>query len=235
MRYHSPDRLKKKGKQMTQIKLCGIKKLSTIRLINTLDVDAVGFIQVLKSPRYLDPDQTFHLRKSLADHLAAVGVFLNQDLDEVSRLAISCGFDIIQLHGQEDQTYIDQLKERINRPIIKACPIRQLKDLDQAKNYKVDYLLLDAPLAGSGKSFDWSLLKDFNQDYFLAGGLTKDNVSSAIKKLNPYGVDVSSGIERMKEKDPDLIRQFVANVRQADQNLYSLEAKEFPPLEGEAV
>lgn len=202
---------------MTLIKLCGIKDLPTIHLINQLEVTAVGFIQVKKSPRYLTPDTTKRLCQALSPHLKAVGVFANHPMEEVIRLTRFCGFDLIQLHGKENQAYIDQLRSKLDLPIIKACAIQSPNDLASAQQFDVDYLLLDAPSAGSGQVFDWRLLQHFDRPYFLAGGLTVSTIEQAIHQVHPYGVDVSSGIERNGQKDPDLIRQFVSQVHQADQ------------------
>ena len=197
---------------MTKIKLCGMMRLADIDEVNKLKPDYIGFVFAKKSKRYVTPDQAKALRDRLDHRIKSVGVFVSEDLDEVCRLIDEGVIDLAQLHGDEDDVYIDSLKARTGCEVIKALKIRQKEDLMPAYESHADIILLDAG-AGDGKAFDWELLKDFERLYFLAGGLDSDNVTDAIARLHPFGVDVSSGIEKDGVKDPELMEMFTDNVR----------------------
>lgn len=120
--------------------------------------------------------------------------------------------DLAQLHGNEDETYLKNLRLLTAKPIIQAFRIRSQKDILHAKESRADYILLDSG-AGSGQTFDWTLLENINRPYFLAGGLGIDNIGAAMKRLNPYAVDVSSGIETDGVKDKSKMATFAALAR----------------------
>ena len=191
---------------MTRIKFCGLKTLDDIFFANELLPEYVGFVFAPKSKRFITPAQAEKLRGALDKKICAVGVFVDEKISVVAKLLNEGIIDAAQLHGSEDETYIKNLRALTSKPIIKAV------QFDAIKNFDADFILIDAG-AGDGKVFDWNLLKNFKREYFLAGGLNPENVSDAIKFLNPFAVDVSSGIETDGKKDADKMRKFVSAVR----------------------
>ena len=199
---------------MTKIKLCGIKSEDDIKVINEVLPDYIGFVFAGKSKRYISFDTANTLKNKLDNRVKAVGVFVNEDIENIAYLVKNKIIDIVQLHGNEDESYINILKTKINTPIIHAYQIKSKADIKSAKN-DTDFILLDAG-AGCGETFDEALLEDFDNEYFLAGGLSIDNIKEKIIKLHPFGVDVSSGIETEGKKDAAKIRKFVSLVREVD-------------------
>jgi phosphoribosylanthranilate isomerase len=199
---------------MTKIKLCGIKSEDDIKVINEVLPDYIGFVFAGKSKRYISFDTANTLKSKLDNRVKAVGVFVNEDIENIAYLVKNKIIDIVQLHGNEDESYINILKTKINVPIIYAYQIKSKADIKSAKN-DTDFILLDAG-AGCGETFDEALLEDFDNEYFLAGGLSIDNIKEKIIKLHPFGVDVSSGIETEGKKDAAKIRKFVSLVREVD-------------------
>lgn len=193
---------------MTKIKLCGLSRIIDIETANELNVDYIGFVFASNSKRYIDKPTAKNLKEKLNKNIKAVGVFVNENIETIIDYITKDMIDIVQLHGDENNDYINELKTIIHKPIIKAFKISSEKDISLANDSIADYILLDSG-AGDGKVFDWNLIKDINRNYFLAGGLTIDNVSSAIKTLKPYAVDVSSGIETNSLKDKNKMKQFV--------------------------
>lgn len=201
---------------MTKIKLCGLKRLEDIEVVNQLKPDYIGFIFVENSKRYINPIQAFQLKKALNKNIKAVGVFVDEDIDIIKDIVEMNIIDMVQVHGSEDEIYLDNLRQAIKVPVIQAYKINTLDDVLKAVDSKADYILLDSKTGGSGSSFDWSLIKELKRDYFLAGGLSSDNVRDAIQTLNPYAVDVSSGIEIDGLKDKEKMCAFVEKVRSAN-------------------
>ena len=196
---------------MTRIKFCGLMSENDIAYANEIRPDYIGFVFAKKSKRYIEPDHAKHLKSLLDDKIKAVGVFVDEDIDTVAKYLNEGIIDIAQLHGSEDDEYIERLKKLTSKPVIKAFKIRSKDDALNAQHSKADHILLDAG-AGDGLTFDWSYLKDIKRDYFLAGGLDVTNGARAIK-LSPYAVDVSSGIETDGKKDKEKMKAFAANVR----------------------
>ena len=192
-------------KGMTKIKMCGMSRMADITAANDIGPDYIGFVFFKRSKRYVSPDQAALLKKELKSGIKAVGVFVDEDIDAVARMANEDIIDVIQLHGSEDDKYIKDLRERTDKPIIQAIIIREKQDIKKAENSPADMILLDAG-AGSGEAFDWNMLNDIKRPYFLAGGLSFDNVKDAVARLHPYAVDVSSGIETDGKKDEKKMR-----------------------------
>ena len=140
------------------------------------------------------------------------GVFVNEDPERIAGLLQNGVIDMAQLHGDEDETYIAHLRSLAPKPIIKAFPIVHAGDMVKAGQSTADFVLLDSG-AGTGTVFDWKLIEGFNRPYFLAGGLSADNVGAAVDALHPYAVDVSSGIETNGYKDQIKMAAFAAAVR----------------------
>ena len=200
---------------MTKIKLCGLSCPEDIEAANRLKPDYVGFVFWPESRRAVTPARAARLKAALDPSIRAVGVFVNEDPETVAQLLEAGVIDLAQLHGRESPAYLRLLAGFTSRPFIQAFRVKGQADLDRALESTADHLLLDAG-AGEGKAFDWSLLRGFPRPYFLAGGLTLENVREAIEVLHPWGVDVSSGIETNGTKDPEKMNAFVAAVRQAD-------------------
>lgn len=198
---------------MTKIKLCGLRRAEDIEAANLLKPDYIGFVFYKKSKRYISYEEAKILKSMLL--IKAVGVFVDENPKVVADLLEKGIIDLAQLHGNEDEAYIKALRKLTDKPLIKAFQIKTTEELKKAEASCADMILLDAG-TGDGVSFDWDMLKSFNRPYFLAGGMTPENVSTAIEKLHPYGVDVSSGIETDGFKDPKKMREFVYNVRSKD-------------------
>ena len=200
---------------MTKIKLCGIQRYKDIDVVNELLPDYIGFVFAKKSKRFISYDMAKSLKKRLDKRVKAVGVFVNESMENIIYLVRNDIIDLIQLHGDEDGEYISKLKKYVNTPVIKAFKIKSKADINTLYKEGSDFILLDAG-AGDGKTLDESILKDFKGDYFLAGGLSPDNISEKINTLHPFGVDVSSGIETNGKKDADKMRKFVKLVREVE-------------------
>lgn len=210
---------------MTKIKLCGLTRITDIQTANQLKPDYIGFVFAPKSKRYIKPECAAELKTILDPDIAAVGVFVNEKPEVIAALLNQNIIDLAQLHGTEDELYIQQLRLLTIKPLIKAFKIKNKADLEIAQNSSADHILLDAG-AGDGQTFDWDILKSFTRPYFLAGGLNPSNVDEAIKKLSPYAVDVSSGIETAGFKDAAKMKSFVdaVNITNAAPNKKPLNA-----------
>ena len=195
---------------MTKIKLCGLSRICDIEAANRLKPEYIGFVFLPKSKRYVTYEKAKELKSLLSPDIKVVGVFVDESAEIVARLLNDGTIDIAQLHGGED--YISRLRKLTGKPIIKAFRIESEEDIARAEKSSADHILLDSGM-GTGKVFDWSLIQSIKRPYFLAGGLDCDNVGEAIKKLRPYAVDVSSGIETNGLKDKEKMAAFVAKVR----------------------
>lgn len=200
---------------MTKIKLCGMSRAEDILAANELLPDYIGFVFAPNSKRYVSPENALRLRAMLCSDIKAVGVFVDEKVERVAELLKKDIIDLAQLHGSEDNGYIARLRELTDKPIIKAFRIASDEDIAMANESPADTVLLDAG-AGDGMTFNWSLLKNINRPYFLAGGLSCENIGAAVSSIHPYGVDVSSGIETNGNKDKEKMAVFVAEVRKED-------------------
>ena len=198
---------------MTKIKLCGLTRPCDIEWANALTPDYIGFVFAKKSRRYVSPEIARVLHDKLSLAIQAVGVFVNEAPENVAALLNEGVIDIAQLHGNEDEDYIKTLRALTDKPLIKAFRIDGPADLEKARQSSADHILLDNGPGGTGRAFDWALLKDFERPYFLAGGLGPENVAQAIKALHPYAVDVSSGVETDGVKDVLKMSAFVNAAR----------------------
>lgn len=200
---------------MTKIKFCGLTRICDIEEANNLLPEYIGFVFAPKSRRYISPDRALNLKRLLAPELKAVGVFVNEAPEQIVELLNKGIIDIAQLHGNEEEEYIGQLRQLTDKPIIQAFRIETAVDIERAEQSTADYVLLDSG-AGTGTAFDWKLIRDMKRPYFLAGGLSLDNAGKAISQLMPYAVDVSSGIETDGYKDKEKMAAFIAAVRKED-------------------
>lgn len=197
---------------MTRIKLCGLSRPCDIEAANKLKPEYIGVVFAPKSKRYVTPKKAEELKRLLDPDIKAVGVFVNEPPKTVAKLLNDGIIDIAQLHGVEDEDYINRLRHFTDKPIIKAFRIETAGDILYAEQNTADYILLDSG-AGTGTVFDWKLILNVKRPYFLAGGLSLDNVENAVNMLHPYAIDVSSGIETDGVKDERKMEAFVAAVR----------------------
>lgn len=198
---------------MTKIKLCGLKSPCDIKYVNELAPEYVGFVFAKNSKRYVSWETAEILRKQLNKTIISIGVFVDEPIDVVEDLINRNIIDGVQLHGNEDEDYINALKKDKECIIIKAFCIESQEDIIAANHSSADYVLLDSK-AGSGEIFDWSLIQDMKRPYFLAGGLTPENVKRAIAKLQPFAVDASSSLEKAGVKNKQKMMDFVNAVRE---------------------
>lgn len=200
-------------KEITKVKLCGLTRLCDIETANLLKPDYIGFVFAPKSKRYISKETAYQLKQQLDSSILAVGVFVNEKPEIIADLLNEDIIDLAQLHGTENEIYITELRKRANKPIIQAFRIDTPEDAVAAEKSSADYILLDSGTGGTGTTFDWTLLKNIKRPYFLAGGLTPENIGTAVKTLSPYGVDVSSGIETNGLKDKDKMKALLSAVR----------------------
>lgn len=200
--------------ERTYIKTCGMTRLEDIAAVNEAHPDMCGFIiNFPKSKRSISVEQQIELASRLDPTICSVGVFVDAPINQIVKLAQIGSIQAIQLHGNEDEDYIAHLRKQCTLPIIKAFQIKNANDLTKAKASSADMVLLDSG-QGSGKSFDWSLLKTFTRPYLLAGGLNPQTIPEALNNLNPWGIDLSSGLETNGLKDREKIQCATAIVHQ---------------------
>jgi len=201
----------------TKIKICGITNIDDALEAVSYGADALGFVFYEKSPRYIEVKRAKEIISKLPPFTTAVGVFVNETYKNIEKIIDACSIRVIQLHGDEEKDFCSKFKVRV----IKAIRVKDESSLKMMKGYKVAAFLLDnysqkLP-GGTGKSFDWDLAiraKKYG-DIILAGGLNPENVSEAISKVRPYGVDVSSGVEsRPGKKDYKKMRRFIEAVKE---------------------
>lgn len=208
-----------KKKHMTRIKLCGLTEEREIEYVNQLLPEYIGFVFVKHSKRYVSMEQAKCLSQMLDKRIVPVGVFVDEEPENIIPYVEMGIVRAVQLHGSEDAVYIRKLTKLLNskvkKPctIIKAFRIDNMVDICTIQNSKADYVLLDSG-GGSGKTFDWSMLTQINRPYFLAGGLTPANVGAAVKQFRPYGVDASSSLETDGKKNIEKMTAFIKAVRE---------------------
>lgn len=196
------------------IKLCGMTRTEDIQAINAAKPTFCGFIiNVPKSKRSLTPAQQANLVTNLSASIFSVGVLVDEPIESAVSLAQSDCFDALQLHGNEDNSYIQAIKKQISIPIIQAFQIHEGFNFGIVENSLADMVLLDSG-SGSGKPFAWNIVPQTIRPFFLAGGLTPQTIPQAIKHVHPWGLDLSSGIERNGYKDKEKIMEAVAAVKQ---------------------
>lgn len=201
--------------EKTRIKLCGLSRVVDIEVANQLLPEYVGFVFAKKSTRYVSSEQAAELKKRLHPEIRSVGVFVNEEAETVADLLAAGVIDIVQLHGREDEAYIEKLRAMTDQPIIQAFSMDGEQAVHRVSRSLADFVLLDAGSGGTGTAFDWDLLSGVKRPYFLAGGLDPLTVGDAVKRWRPYAVDVSSGIETDGVKDAAKMRAFVCAVREA--------------------
>lgn len=204
---------------MTKIKICGVTNLNDAKIAVDYGADAIGFV-FAESIRNVSSEKVKAIVRKLPPFVTFVGLFVNETARNIEGTCRYCGLNAIQLHGSEPPGFLDKLKRH---KIIKAFRIRNEKDIIPINKYKADAVLLDGyakdRFGGTGATFDWKIVKRLktSKPVIIAGGLTYLNVSSAIKIVRPYGVDVSSGVEsKPGKKDRELIKKFIDAVKMVD-------------------
>ncbi len=199
---------------MTKIKICGLCRPCDVGYVNAARPDWCGFIvDFPKSRRSLAPDRVRALRRGLDQGIVPVGVFVDRPVEEVAALLNDGTVDIAQLHGHEDASYIGALRSAAPDCLVwKAFRVRSSADLAAADDSPADLVVLDNGY-GTGERFDWSLAEQIHRPFLLAGGLTAENIPDAVASLHPYGVDLSSGVETDRRKDPAKIDAAVSAAR----------------------
>ncbi len=208
----------------TRIKICGIRDEAGLFAAADCGADAVGFVFVEASPRYIQPEDAWKLAGLLPPMVATVGLYQNPGVDDFAEVEQVCPTTLTQLHGNER----DQIVEMIGPDLIKAIKFDPETIAGRLKHYdefpEVSAILIDGSAGGEGEAFDWNLLaphmKHVSKPIILAGGLTPENVGEAIRIVRPFAVDVSSGVESERGvKDPELIAAFCRAVVKADAEL----------------
>jgi phosphoribosylanthranilate isomerase len=201
---------------MTKIKICGITNLTDAILALDLGADALGFIFYSNSKRYISTEDASRIISKLPPFVKTVGVFVNQSVEELKSMKREIGFDIFQLHGDEKPDYCRQL----GNSVIKVIRVKDRINQDKIDSFPVQALLFDAyskaDFGGTGRSFDWGLIKGIapSKTIILSGGLTPENVAEAIDIVNPYAVDVSTGVEdHPGKKNAVKLKAFIKAVR----------------------
>ncbi len=215
-----PDHLTKS--RFTKIKFCGLFREEDITAVNRFLPDYAGFVFYEKSHRNVTRKKAGRLKALLDRRIKAVGVFVDNDPLFISDLAENGIIDIIQLHGHEDEEYIRKLRSLTRSEIIRAFRLDPEKPEDSAAvlakalEFPSDHILIDSGM-GSGKAFNWELLSGFKRPFFLAGGIDRENAAEAIKMLHPFALDISSGIETDRKKDPAKMADIMEIIKQIDQ------------------
>ena len=192
---------------MTKVKICGLSTASAVETACKAGADYIGFV-FAESRRRVSLEQAQKLAALVPPAVRKVGVFVSPSLTELKEAILVANLDLVQIHGN----FNEDLLTEIGRPVIRAYQVKgALKDVSQ----QADYLLFDAPLAGSGQTFDWQSFdkNQIHQPFFIAGGLNTGNVREAIQHFAPYAVDVSSGVETDGQKDLEKIKEFIERVK----------------------
>lgn len=205
---------------MTKVKICGVKREIDVDAINNSLPEYVGFVFYNKSKRFIDDKKASKLRNKISDNVKTVGVFVNDDINHIFNLYRSKIINVIQLHGDEDENYINKIRYKLpEAEVWKSFIIRDEIDIQDANNCSADMVVLDNGY-GDGKCFDWTLIRYLNRPFILAGGLNIDNVASAIYDVHPYCIDISSGVETRGLKDGNKIEDITMLIRSIDNIRY---------------
>lgn len=201
----------------TRVKICGITNLTDAETAIDAGADALGFIFVPETPRYITPNSASEIIRSLPPFITTVGVFRNVEHKEIEDIATKTGITSVQLHGTESPKFCAQ----ISLPVVKVFELQTKEDLKIIDDYNVNAFLVDKPKSISGGTINLELAlkaRHHTNRLILAGGLTPENVADAVQYVKPYAVDVASGVESEKRrKDPQKIKAFISAVKQADE------------------
>ncbi|MES2961635.1 MAG: phosphoribosylanthranilate isomerase [Pseudomonadota bacterium] len=202
-----------------QIKLCGFTEQESIQTAIAQKCDFLGFVFCAESPRFITPEKAAEISTQIPNSIKKVAVVVDADFNFLEEIHQKLDPDFLQFHGSENPNFLKEIRKKFPQiKIIKAFRITEEADLAQIKNYEndVDYFLFDGPKAGSGKKFNWEILKNYHgkKDWFLAGGLNIENIEEALKITGAKMIDISSGIEKIRgQKSPQLIEQFMKKIK----------------------
>lgn len=193
------------------IKICGLRRVEDIEYANLLKPDYIGFI-FATSKRQISKEEARQFKEMLSSEIKTVGIFVNQDIDDIIDISKTASLDVVQLHGDEDQIYVDKLRESLKEikrdiEVWKAIRVKNIDSLEEIKSLKVDGILLDTyskeAYGGLGESFDWDIVRGLKTDtkLILAGGIDENNIKEAKGRVKPDIIDVSSGVETDGFKD----------------------------------
>ncbi len=211
---------------MTKVKICGLRILEDVRIVNQYLPEYVGFV-FAKTRRFVTDEQALMMRQMLDKRIQVVGVFVDEPIEHVIQLCDTGVINIVQLHGDETNIYIQRLKEKIDTSVIKAIRVQSEEQVAECMLTDADFMLFDTYKSGvpggTGECFSMKILQESfiklrknNQTikpYFLAGGLNCDNVTKVIQQTDCYAVDVSTGVETDGAKDKIKIKRFLEYVR----------------------
>ena len=209
--------------KVPRIKICGINNLEDALLAAKLGTWAVGFIFYKESPRYIEPEKAILIVRELPDNIEKIAVFVDSPINQIYDIVSNAGFTQIQLHGNESVDFCIELIHRTHLPVIKAIRVKNSDDLAEISKYKniASAILLDtyskAQFGGTGESFDWDIAKKasaYGMPIILAGGINPDNISEAYSEIQPYALDICSGIEKYKGvKDHNKLRELFSAIK----------------------
>jgi len=205
--------------ETTRVKICGITSVDDGLMAAEAGADMIGLMFYQQSPRHITLDRAVEISKALPPYVMRVGVFVNSEAALVSRAIGECGLGLLQFHGNESSDFCT----RFGIMSMKAIRMRDTATLKELENYQTEAFLLDAysksGLGGTGEKFNWDLAveaKQFGKPIFLAGGLTPENVADAVRQVQPFAVDVSSGVEWAPgKKDAEKVKAFIQAVKGA--------------------
>lgn len=210
----------------TKIKICGLKRPEDVAIVNRLRPDYAGFV-FAGTKRKITGETAAALRAALLPEILSVGVFVNEPMENIAALCREGILDMVQLHGDETEEYIAKVRELTGKPMIRAVRVRFLEDILAQADTQADYLLFDTYHAGeyggNGECFSWDALEQAKRQleksgkrlpaFFLAGGLNAKNAPEAVRRVHPYALDVSSGVETDGYKDENKVREFMDALR----------------------
>ncbi len=203
-------------KEVTKVKICGLSRECDIDYANMLMPDYIGFV-FAKSRRQINEKQAEFLKKKLTSDIKTVGVFVNDNIERVANIANNSIIDVVQLHGNEDEEYICNLRKMTDIKIIKAFKVNSAADVENAQKSLADYIMLDNGNGGTGEKFNWNYIMNVNRKYFLAGGINENNLAAALK-FDSYAIDISSGIETQGFKDYEKMKSVIEMIRNGESN-----------------
>lgn len=196
---------------MAKIKICGLRTPEDVKIVNELKPDFVGFILTKGFRRTITKETAKILQEQIDPSIKIVGVFVNEDIKNVEFFVNNGIIDLVQLHGNEDVEYI----KKINAPVIKVLKPESFSEIREYEKV-TDCFLFDSG-TGTGKTFDWDFIPKTNKPFFLAGGISKDNLRCAIENIKPYGVDMSSSVETDGKKDFNKVKEVIKIVREINE------------------
>lgn len=205
---------------MTKIKICGLRRNQDVDIVNAFLPDFAGFILSNGFRRTVLKDDFLRLARNVDSSIKKVGVFVNEPFESILDYALN--LDVLQLHGDESLEYAGRLRAETDKTIIKAVRAKSPDDIERFNDYPCDYMLIDAykegEYGGTGKVADWSIIKkaEIKKPFFLAGGISADNVSDAISELSPFCVDVSSSVETNGYKDELKVKELILKLRKEE-------------------